>query len=218
MKMNSRELKLRPKVRKALVKGKSIKRVALHYKLRTEFVNSLYQDILDEEIANSPRRIIAKKIRQLQDAADSALNEYNENPKPYKAYAVTNLISELRASISSLQELLDLDDLTEQYIGNVLKPVILRAIRVFVEEIGGARDELVSHLDESSGKEVNTVMKDSIRLLKGKVNELFLFGIEKTEKTFRLNLEEYRNEILVYNEASENTPTKKSKLKLLKSA
>jgi len=217
MNMNARELKLRSKVRKHLVKGKSIKKVALHYKLSTNVVNSIYQDILDEEIANSPRRILAKKIRQLQEAADNALEEYNEKPKPYKAYAVTNLVAELRSTIASLQSLIDVEDLTETYIAEVLKPVIMQSIRIFIEEIGGARDELVAHLDESSGKEVNNVMKDSVRLLKGKINDLFLFGITRTEKALRLNLEEYRNEILTYQDEEVNKK-KKVNLKLLNQA
>lgn len=202
-------------VRKLIDSGKSIKTIAAICELDLKVVSRLYKEYMQEQFANSPRSILAKKIYQLQKAANRAIKNYQNNSRPEYAYAISSISGELRGCIQDLQGLVDVVTLSNVFLDEVLYPNLIDTLQVFVKELGAARDEMTTILEPSNAKLANEVLVDLIRDMKGKLNELRLKGIERTEKALQIDLGERREEVLALPDSVE---TKRSKFKVVQKA
>jgi DNA-binding transcriptional regulator YhcF (GntR family) len=197
-------------IRKAVDEGLSIRRIATRFDLDRKAVNKAYREYREEQIANSPRRILAEKIYQLQKASNRAIRNYKANDRPEYAYAVSSVAGELRATIQDLQQLMDVETLCNAVIDAVLYPNMVDSIEIFVKELGSARDQMTLTLDSASAKAANEILVDLIKDMKGKFQDLRLKGIQRMEGALNIKLEDRRNELVAMPD------TKKPKLKVAK--
>lgn len=191
------------KIRKAIDKGRSVQRIAQHYGYPEKSVQEAYDQYLLEQIANSPRVRLAKMITALEATARKALDKYNLSRHSQDAFAVTSITNEIRSTVTELQKMVDVSVLTDQFIDDVMKKLIIAMIKMFVTEVNGIRAELANRLDAGTNRTVNEALLECMDVLKRKVNPIYLEALEGIEKSLNVDLTDRKKELLMISRQKE---------------
>jgi len=135
-------------------------------------------------------------IQELADAGKGALGKYKKSKHSQDAFAVTSIMGELRASMTTLAEMMDVNTLAGQFVEEVVQWLIMHTIQVYVKELNGIRGELENVLDGAAQRRVNDALLDCMEAVKGKMNPIYLETLERMEKSFKIRLDNQKDEIL----------------------
>jgi len=197
-KPNIKEIKI---IRKLFDKGRSIRKVSANLGIDLKIIRLLYKEYKYEQIAKNPRTILAKKIFQIQKAADKAIKNYNTNTRPEYAYAISSLNGELRAALQDIKSMVDIESLARQFLDQVHYASIIEMIQIFISELGSARDEMRNQLSKHEATAANEILKDLISDMKAKITDVQASAIQRTESVFSLDLQDKLDEVLILPES-----------------
>lgn len=197
------------KIYRHLDRGKSARVIAKHYNWPIKEVEAVFEQYLYEQIANSPRVKLAKMIHELSEVSKKSLSKYKKTAHSQDAFAVTNVMSEIRAAMEDLQNMLDVNELADQFIEQVLQGMLVNIIKMFINELNGIRGELQNLLEPTSFRTVNNALLDCLDIARKKINPLYIESLENMEKTFNIRLEDRKKQLL-------SVKKEKTKLRVLK--